>query len=59
MKPKRLITAMKTEYYCEHCAKVLTPLPGMTEAIVQNTYFWIKDGAGRIKCCTCNNVVMR
>ena len=56
---RRLITAMKSEYYCEQCAKKLTPLPGVTESVVQNKHFWIKDGAGRIKCCTCNNVVRR
>ena len=56
---KRSITAMKGTYYCPHCAKELTPLPGAPEAIVQNKHFWVKDAAGRIKCCTCNNVVRR
>lgn len=60
---RRSITAIRTDnlrrFYCTHCAKILEPLPGKPAAIVQNSYFWIKDGAGRIKCYTCNNVVRR
>lgn len=55
--PKRMITAIKNEYFCPHCNQKLTPMPDVPKSIVQNGYFWIQDGASRIKCCTCNNVV--
>ena len=55
---KRIITAMKSEYFCKECGKFLFRPGTINPALgIPNTWHWHKDGAGRIKCSRCNNIV--